>query len=71
MPAVSVSDITVLPRVVADPHLSVRKVKSVTTAPSGFEGEGFPVRRAFRSVSTSRFGDDTCHSEEEIGRAHV
>jgi quercetin 2,3-dioxygenase len=25
-------------------------VVSVTTAPSGFEGEGFPVRRAFAGV---------------------
>ena len=50
MPAVSVPDITVLPRVVADPHLSVRKVQSVTTAPQGLEGEGFPVRRAFAGV---------------------
>ena len=50
MPAVSVSDITVLPRVVANPNNSIRKVKSVTTAPKGFEGEGFPVRRAFAGV---------------------
>lgn len=50
MPAVTVKDITVLPRVVADPSLRARKVKSVTTAPSGFEGEGFPVRRAFAGV---------------------
>jgi redox-sensitive bicupin YhaK (pirin superfamily) len=27
-----------------------RPVRSVTTAPSGFEGEGFPVRRAFAGV---------------------
>jgi redox-sensitive bicupin YhaK (pirin superfamily) len=27
-----------------------RPVVSVTTAPSGFEGEGFPVRRAFAGV---------------------
>lgn len=50
MPAVTVKDITVLPRVSADPSLRARKVKSVTTAPSGFEGEGFPVRRAFAGV---------------------
>ncbi len=50
MPAVTVKDITVLPRVVADPNLRARKVKSITTAPSGFEGEGFPVRRAFAGV---------------------
>ena len=28
-----------------------RPVRSVTTAPSGFEGEGFPVRRAFAGVN--------------------
>ena len=28
-----------------------RPVRSITTAPSGFEGEGFPVRRAFAGVS--------------------
>lgn len=50
MPAVTVKDITVLPRVVTDPSLRARKVKSITTAPSGFEGEGFPVRRAFAGV---------------------
>lgn len=50
MPAVTVKDITVLPRVSADPTLRARKVKSITTAPSGFEGEGFPVRRAFAGV---------------------
>lgn len=50
MPAVTVKDITVLPRVSADPTLRARKVKTITTAPSGFEGEGFPVRRAFAGV---------------------
>ena len=50
MPAVTVSDLTVLPRVVANPAARPRRVKSVTTAPQGFEGEGFPVRRAFAGV---------------------
>ena len=50
MPAVTVSDITLLPRVAADPHTKSRRVKSITTAPQGFEGEGFPVRRAFAGV---------------------
>ena len=50
MPAVTVSDVTVLPRVIANPAARVRRVKSVTTAPQGFEGEGFPVRRAFAGV---------------------
>lgn len=50
MPAISVKDITVLPRISTDASLRARKVKSVTTAPSGYEGEGFPVRRAFAGV---------------------
>src|SRR5688500_12285462 len=52
MPAISVDDITVLPRVPApDPSLArERAVASVTIAPRGFEGEGFPVRRAFHGV---------------------
>ena len=50
MPAVTVSDITVLPRVVTRFDASVRKVVKVTTAPQGYEGEGFPVRRAFQGV---------------------
>ncbi|MDX6204827.1 MAG: quercetin 2,3-dioxygenase, partial [Frankiales bacterium] len=52
MPAVTVEDITVLPRLpVPDPATSTqRPVRSVTTSPRGFEGEGFPVRRAFAGV---------------------
>jgi redox-sensitive bicupin YhaK (pirin superfamily) len=52
MPAVTVPDQTTLERVpVVDPAVATpRRVKSVTTAPSGFEGEGFPVRRAFAGV---------------------
>ena len=47
MPAVTVADVTVLPRVAVAPTDKARRVISVTTAPGGFEGEGFPVRRAF------------------------
>ncbi len=52
MPAVTVDDITVLPRVpVPDPAMArQRPVTGITTAPRGFEGEGFPVRRAFAGV---------------------
>ncbi len=52
MPAITVDDITVLPRIPnPDPLLARdRAVKSVTRAPSAFEGEGFPVRRAFAGV---------------------
>jgi len=52
MPAIVVEDITVLPRIpVPDPAIArQRAVRTVTTAPRGFEGEGFPVRRAFAGV---------------------
>lgn len=50
MPAVTVQDITVLPRVIASAGSRARSVKSVTTAPQGYEGEGFPVRRAFAGI---------------------
>jgi quercetin 2,3-dioxygenase len=51
MPAVT-ADVLTLPRVpTPDPAvLRPRPVTSVTTAPRGFEGEGFPVRRAFAGV---------------------
>ncbi len=52
MPAITVDDITVLPRILAPDPLTAREraVVSVTSAPRGFEGEGFPVRRAFHGV---------------------
>ena len=51
MPAVTVDDVRSLPRVPAPALAAVdRPVRSVTTSPRGFEGEGFPVRRAFAGV---------------------
>jgi redox-sensitive bicupin YhaK (pirin superfamily) len=52
MPAITVDDVLVLPRVAdPDPATTVaRPVRSLTTAPRGFEGEGFPVKRAFAGV---------------------
>ncbi|MFD3805138.1 pirin family protein [Streptomyces sp. NPDC058611] len=51
MPAVTVENPLTLPRV-AEPQAAVaRKVLAVTTAPGGFEGEGFPVRRAFAGIN--------------------
>jgi redox-sensitive bicupin YhaK (pirin superfamily) len=51
MPAATVDDITKLSRL---PHVDAgavrRSVRSVVVAPSGVEGEGFPVRRAFAGV---------------------
>jgi quercetin 2,3-dioxygenase len=53
MPAVTASPNIALPRITAlDPsHASLRAARSITTSPRGFEGEGFPVRRAFAGVS--------------------
>ena len=52
MPAVTVDDVLVLPRLPKlDPATtSFREARRVITAPSGYEGEGFPVRRAFAGV---------------------
>ena len=50
MPAVT-TDTVALPRLPSlTPDAVQRPVVSVTTAPTGFEGEGFPVRRAFAGV---------------------
>jgi hypothetical protein len=49
MPAVT-ADTVVLPRVSTSPEATVRPTRSITTAPRGYEGEGFPVRRAFAGV---------------------
>jgi len=52
VPAVTVADPLALPALAPiDPATSrERGVVMVTTAPSGYEGEGFPVRRAFAGV---------------------
>jgi redox-sensitive bicupin YhaK (pirin superfamily) len=50
MPAVTADPATVAKLPAHDPARRVRSIVSVTTAPSGFEGEGFPVRRAFAGV---------------------
>ena len=50
MPAVTTPDILRLPALAPNSGENERPVVSVTTAPSGFEGEGFPVRRAFAGV---------------------
>ncbi len=52
MPAVTVADNLALDRITPpSPDAKIRPVLNVTDAPSGFEGEGFPVRRAFAGVS--------------------
>ncbi|MGH9021005.1 MAG: pirin family protein [Acidimicrobiales bacterium] len=51
MPAVTVENPLELPRAVAPVDGDrARRVKAVTTAPRGLEGEGFPVRRAFAGI---------------------
>ena len=65
MPAVSVENILALPRIPAIQRavLKERPVKSVTTAPGGYEGEGFPVKRAFAGVSTAEL-DPFVHMDQ-------
>jgi redox-sensitive bicupin YhaK (pirin superfamily) len=51
VPAITVDDLSVLPTIAVPPADALqRPVESVTTAPRGFEGEGFPVFRAFAGV---------------------
>ena len=45
-----------------------RPVRSVTTAPAGFEGEGFPVRRAFAGVDLRRPRPVHPHGPDGRGR---
>ncbi|WP_327296373.1 MULTISPECIES: pirin family protein [unclassified Streptomyces] len=51
MPAVTVENPLTLPRVHAPEGSVPRPVLAVSTAPGGFEGEGFPVRRAFAGIN--------------------
>ncbi len=52
MPAITVDALTLVPRITEPDPLIARQraVRSVTVAPQGYEGEGFPVRRAFAGV---------------------
>ncbi|OBI45944.1 pirin [Mycobacterium kyorinense] len=53
MPAITADTLT-LPRVSAAAAADTeRPVRSITTGPRGYEGEGFPVVRAFAGVSTA------------------
>src|SRR5213594_3618345 len=65
MPAVTVENVLTLPRIPQpDPATTIeRPVVSVTAAPSGFEGEGFPVRRAFAGVDLARL-DPFIHMDQ-------
>jgi quercetin 2,3-dioxygenase len=64
MPAVTVDDVLSLPRIESpDTSTTPRPVISVTSAPSGLEGEGFPVRRAFAGVDR-RYLDPFIHMDQ-------
>ncbi len=64
MPAVTVDDVLALDPIAApSPGAPARPVYRVTTAPSGFEGEGFPVRRAFAGVPSERL-DPFIHMDQ-------
>lgn len=53
MPATTVENVLALPRIPELDEATTREraVRSITTAPSSFEGEGFPVHRAFAGVA--------------------
>jgi quercetin 2,3-dioxygenase len=70
MPAVTVDDLTTLVRVpVLEPSAATpRPVKSITLAPRGFEGEGFPVRRAFAGADLADL-DPFIHMDQ-MGEVH-
>ncbi len=65
MPAVTVEDVLALPSIppLASESLAERPVRSVTSAPRGLEGEGFPVYRAFAGVSLSEL-DPFVHMDQ-------
>ncbi|MCU1463999.1 MAG: pirin [Acidimicrobiales bacterium] len=63
MPAVTVDNLLSLPRITRPEGGLARPVVSLTTAPRGFEGEGFPVRRAFAGVDPQQL-DPFVHMDE-------
>src|ERR1044071_9509966 len=64
MPAVTVADVATLARIPQPgPDAVERAVRSITTAPQGYEGEGFPVRRAFAGVD-ARHLDPFIHMDQ-------
>jgi hypothetical protein len=53
MPAITADTLTLARIGAANPADTERPVRSITTGPRGYEGEGFPVVRAFAGVSTA------------------
>jgi redox-sensitive bicupin YhaK (pirin superfamily) len=70
MPAVSVENLLSLSRIreVDATKERPRSIVSVTTAPKGYEGEGFPVRRAFAGVAQELL-DPFIHMDQ-MGEVH-
>ena len=67
MPAVTADPLT-LPRLNHELDSRPRRVKSLTRGPQGYEGEGFPVRRAFAGVDP-RDLDPFIHMDQ-MGEVH-
>jgi quercetin 2,3-dioxygenase len=65
MPAVTVEDVLSLPRLPEPDRAAAtdRALVTITTAPQGLEGEGFPVRRAFYGVD-QRYLDPFIHMDQ-------
>ena len=65
MPAVTVDSILTLPRIPDPDRASIieRPVLTITSAPRGVEGEGFPVRRAFYGLD-QRHLDPFIHMDQ-------
>ncbi|MHB8439762.1 MAG: pirin family protein [Acidimicrobiales bacterium] len=63
MPAVTVDNLDALQKIDVPAGALERRVVSVTAAPSGYEGEGFPVRRAFAGVDL-RYLDPFVHMDQ-------
>src|SRR5881296_263703 len=65
MPAVTVENVLILPRIPDVNPVSAleRPLLVITTAPHGVEGEGFPVRRAFYGLD-QRYLDPFVHMDQ-------
>jgi len=63
MPAVTVADPTTLTRLTTGTSDTERPVRQIVTAPTGYEGEGFPVHRAFAGVDLADL-DPFIHMDE-------
>ena len=69
MPAITADTLT-LPRIAGPaPTDTERPVRSVTTGPRGYEGEGFPVVRAFAGVKVACVGESTADAVRAFGDA--